>query len=188
VPEDRKTIDPNRELAKKHLLRRDVIIIVSILAVAGLGYAAIDIAGTNNASHNSGTAQMADLGSMGLDRLIENGNQLMDAGKYEAAIAHYTRALEVDPSLVDVRIDRGACYYALKEYPKAINDFERGLESEPDHAIAHFNMGITYHSLGEDSLMVAYWKRYLELSPDGDLSDRVREAIKEFIGPVDEGQ
>jgi tetratricopeptide (TPR) repeat protein len=111
----------------------------------------------------------------------------MDAGRYESAVMHYTLALQRDPSLVDVRVDRGACYYALEQYDKAIADFEGGIEREPDHAIAHFNMGITYHSIGEDSLMVAYWKRFLELSPDSELSERVRDAIQEFIGSSEEG-
>ncbi len=175
-------IDPQKELAKKSLLRRDSIILVSVLALVGIGYAALDLASDRRAGMPAGHTGMADLTEMTLNQLVRQGNQLMDAGRYEPAVMHYTLALQRDPSLVDVRVDRGACYYALEQYDKAISDFEEGIEREPDHAIAHFNMGITYHSIGEDSLMVEYWRRFLELSPEGDLSERVRDAIEEFIG------
>lgn len=180
-------IDPQNELAKKSLFRRDTIILVSVLAFVGIGYAALDLASDRNSGMPAGHTGMAEISEMSLDQLVRQGNQLMDAGRYEPAIMHYTLALQRDPSLVDVRVDRGACYYALEQFEKAIADFEEGIERVPDHAIAHFNMGITYHSLGEDSLMVAYWKRFLELSPDGELSERVREAIEEFVGPSEDG-
>jgi tetratricopeptide (TPR) repeat protein len=104
----------------------------------------------------------------------------MDSERYEEAVRHYTGALALDPSLVDVRVDRGACYYALDMYHQAISDFSVALESEPDHAVAHFNLGIVYGTLGLDSLKTAYWTRFMELgSPDSNLRLVVRKYLDE---------
>lgn len=104
----------------------------------------------------------------------------MDSERYEEAIRHYSGALTLDPALVDVQVDRGACYYALDMYHQAISDFSAALESEPEHAIAHFNLGIVYGTLGLDSLKTAYWTRFLELdSPDSNLTVVVQQYLDE---------
>jgi len=164
-------------------LRRDVGIIVGTLCLVGVAYTAIFMAGAHDDLSRSGAIAppVGDMtfGGGDLDRLIEIGNQLMDGGQYEGAISHYDRALAIDSSLINVRVDRGSCLFALERYDEAISEFEFALSKEPDHAIAHFNMGITYGALGNDSLMIGYWEKYLELQPDGDLSDRIREFIRE---------
>jgi tetratricopeptide (TPR) repeat protein len=114
-----------------------------------------------------------------LEILIETGNRLMDSQQYMEAISHYTRALELDSTLVDVRVDRGSCYFAVGRNEDAKSDFEIALEQDPEHAIAHFNLGIIYGSLGDESQMVEYWNKYLELDPDGELADRVRDFLQE---------
>jgi tetratricopeptide (TPR) repeat protein len=113
-------------------------------------------------------------------QLVSIGDRLMDSGRYEEAVRHYSAALALDPTLVDVHVDRGACYYALDLPHQAISDFSIALESEPNHAIANFNMGIVYGTLGLDSLKAAYWTRFLELdSSDSNLIAVARQYLDE---------
>ena len=111
------------------------------------------------------------------EQLIRIGNKLMDEDKYEEAIYHYNRALELDSTFVGVLVDRGSCYYVLHEYDKALSDFTAALALQPDHPIAHFNAGIVCGALGNDSMMVSYWEKYLELEPEGELADRIRQFL-----------
>lgn len=55
------------------------------------------------------------------------GNTYFALGQYRLATADYTRALKLDPQLIQVYNNRGAAYEAEGEVNKAIADFERFL-------------------------------------------------------------
>ncbi len=162
---------------------RDTAIIVGILVITGLAYTIWSL------SHEPVTVSLpqpviqTELPAVNPGdtvQLISVGDRLMDSERYEEAVRHYSGALALDPALVDVRVDRGACYYALDMYHQAISDFSIALESEPNHAIAHFNLGIVYGTLELDSLKTVYWTRFLALdSPDSNLVMVVRQYLDE---------
>lgn len=160
---------------------RDTAIIVGVLVLAGLAYTIWFLAHEPVTADLSQPAIQSELPAVNPGDtllLIATGDRLMDSELYEEAVRHYSGALALDPALVDVRVDRGACYYALDMYHQAISDFSIALESEPNHAIAHFNLGIVYGTLGLDSLKTAYWTRFLELdSPDSNLVKVVRQYL-----------
>jgi len=110
--------------------------------------------------------------------IVEIGNQLMDAGRYHEAISHYTRALSMDSTMIDVIVDRGSCYFALDDLDSAKADFEKAVAMDSTHAIANFNMGIVNGRLGNDTLMTQYWEKYLALEPTGQLADQIREFLQ----------
>ncbi len=162
-------------------LRRDVIILITSLGLALIGFTGFYYTNTTDAEIVSEpSTATADLqGIDDISQLVDTGNHLMDSQRYHEAIQYYTRVLEIDSTLVDVMVDRGSCFFATDQLDEALQDFEKAISIQPDHAIAHFNLGIVHGGLGNDSLMLEYWKKYLELEPEGDLSNRVRNFIDE---------
>ena len=57
---------------------------------------------------------------------------LGDVGRFSEAIADYTRAIELRPSIADNYFYRGETYMQLEEYDLAKSDFERALGLNPE--------------------------------------------------------
>ena len=148
---------------------RDTLIITALLALVGIVYSAAFLIGRPPEVH-----------AHDAPRIVSAGNQLMDTGRFDEAIAHYGRALALDSTLIDVRVDRGSCYHALGRYENAISDFTEALAIMPDHLTARFNLGISWSALGNDSAAVASWEMCLALQPDGRLADRVRQLLEKY--------
>jgi tetratricopeptide (TPR) repeat protein len=165
---------------RKHLVR-DLLIVAGFLSLVGLVYAVTYVKQTDQAAPTDPSGQISAM-TGGVEQFVSTGNQLMDAGRYEQAILHYSQALASDSTLVDVRVDRGSCYFAIESYQDAITDFTTAIAIKPEHATAHFNLGVVYGSLGNDSLMTFYWKQCLELEPEGQLAERIRQVLNQHDG------
>ncbi len=165
---------------RKHLVR-DVLIIAGLLSLVGLVYAVTYVKQTDQASSLDPSGQSPTAAS-GVEQFVSTGNQLMDAGRYEQAILHYGQALAFDSTLVDVRVDRGSCYFAIENYQDAITEFTTAIVIKPEHATAHFNLGVVHGALGNDSLMALYWEKCVELDPDGQFADRIRQILEQHEG------
>ncbi len=162
---------------RKHLVR-DVLIIAGSLSLVGLVYAMTFVSQTHQATPTDPSGQVSAM-TGGVGELMSTGNQLMDAGRYEQAILHYGQALTLDSTLVDVRVDRGSCYFAIESYQDAITDFTSAIAIKPAHTTAHFNLGIVHGALGNDSLMAFYWEKCIELDPEGQFADRIRQILEQ---------
>jgi len=134
-------------------------------------------------------AAIADVPPPGasVQQLVATGNSRMDAGAYASAINYYTRALELDTSLVDVWVDRGACRHAMGNEAVARADFRQALDLDPVHIIAHFNMGVAFMTDGAPDSARAWWNRLLLLSPAGLHADRARALIAKLDSLEDAG-
>ena len=87
-------------------------------------------------------------------RLAEEYNALIDAaytsqmdGNYQEAIANYTKAIELDPQIAGVYINRAAAYESIGDLDRALQDLDKALilESKPE---AHHNRGNVYFTKG----------------------------------------
>jgi tetratricopeptide (TPR) repeat protein len=66
-------------------------------------------------------------------------------GNYDQAIAHFNKALEINPEYAEAFNNRGVAYAKGKgQYDKAISDYTKALEISPRLAGAHNNRGIAY--------------------------------------------
>jgi len=101
----------------------------------------------------------------------------MDAGGYPSAIRYYTRALELDTTLTNVWVDRGACLHAMGNGAGARADFSHAITLDPTHVIAHFNMGVTYMTDGAADSARFWWNRLLLLSQSGVHADRAKALL-----------
>jgi len=65
------------------------------------------------------------------------------------AIAFFTRALEVNPNLLEGYLQRAWCFTSREMAPAVIADFSQVLRLDPDHARAYMYRGALYHGQKE---------------------------------------
>ncbi len=64
-------------------------------------------------------------------------------GAWQEAIHEFTRAIELDPSYVEARYDRGSLYDKRGELEKACHDFQQVVARMPNYA-ARYNLAVLY--------------------------------------------
>lgn len=112
---------------------------------------------------------------------IDLGNREMDGGSYSEAIVAYQKALELDPSNVDVRVDMGTCYRNLGQAEKAIEIYKQALQINPNHAFAWRNSGVVYYyDLHKNAEALAAFKKYLEVSPNAADAAQIKQTIAQI--------
>jgi tetratricopeptide (TPR) repeat protein len=70
----------------------------------------------------------------------EAGYALNRLGETEAALAHYSAAIAVDPEQAAARYDRGEIYLRQSRWAQAAVDFEVVVRVRPGHWAGHFRM------------------------------------------------
>lgn len=66
---------------------------------------------------------LVDPAKKNLSDVLEYGKQKMHDGHYEAAIAHFTHALQLNGSLCSALVSRGFCHLSLGDHMSALPDF-----------------------------------------------------------------
>jgi tetratricopeptide (TPR) repeat protein len=65
-------------------------------------------------------------------------------GKYDHAIADFSKALSIDPQYLEVYVHRGMAWARKDQYDKAIADYKRAIEINPDYAVAYNQLAWIY--------------------------------------------
>lgn len=101
------------------------------------------------------------------DASVQNdlGNLLVLAGREEAAIQAYQRALELDGSHVRSRFNLGLLEQQNGRHGEALEQFEVLLEIEPEHAWAHYQSGVSLQELDRRKDAVDQYARAFGLDP-----------------------
>jgi tetratricopeptide (TPR) repeat protein len=86
--------------------------------------------------------------------------------QYEAAIADFTHAIELDPADVKPYFNRGLTYHALRQHEVVLADYTRAIELDPDLAEAYVSRGLTYRDLKQYETALTDLTRAIELDPD----------------------
>jgi tetratricopeptide (TPR) repeat protein len=77
------------------------------------------------------------------------GNIVYDAGEYEQAASHFSRAVESREGFIRAQFNLGNTLYRLGSFREAAAAFEAVVSGEPDNADAIYNLGLSYLSLAE---------------------------------------
>jgi cytochrome c-type biogenesis protein CcmH/NrfG len=172
---------------------RDLAVVLSAVALFTVGFLILKKPGhlpqpqSEQPTELPGHGDIADMAGVAelpadLEGLVAVGNQQMDDGNFAVAAEAYRRALEIDPSSVNVRTDYGACLYGMGLPERAIEEFRITLVNDPRHAIALFNMGIVFHDLGQADSAKVYWQRCLEVDPNGSSAPAARQLLDSLEG------
>lgn len=99
---------------------------------------------------------------------IEWTNQcirLAHDGKYQEAIEACSGAIELDPKLAAVYINRGNAHSEFGDRRQAIKDFNKAIELDPKGGAAYINRGNAYSSLGDHRQAIKDFDKAVELEP-----------------------
>jgi len=98
---------------------------------------------------------------------VNRGAVLMNRHDYDAARADLERAIQLDPSVGDAWMDRGAIEIIERRYADGIADTTKGLAlgvSEP--AKAYFNRAVAYEGIDDEKSAYLDYQQALVLKPD----------------------
>lgn len=84
----------------------------------------------------------------------------------EAAITHYTNAIELKPDFAEAYNNRGNAYQRKGDFDSAINDYNSALKLQPDYAEAYNNRGNTYLEKGDFDQTIQDYTEAIQLKPD----------------------
>ena len=69
------------------------------------------------------------------------GVALAGRGRFDEAIAHFQKALEIKPDYAEAHANLGAALAGRGRVDEAIAHYQKALEIKPDYAEAHCNLG-----------------------------------------------
>jgi serine/threonine-protein kinase len=91
------------------------------------------------------------------------GNCFALLGRFDASIASFQRAVELDPLSGIKNAALGWGYYFARRYPEAIAQQRRALQIEPDLAVAHLWCGLSLEQTGAETVAVERFTEALGL-------------------------
>jgi tetratricopeptide (TPR) repeat protein len=97
--------------------------------------------------------------------LTNLGVILSDNGNYEAAIAHYTRALQIKPDFAEAHNNMGSALVEQGKLKKAMSHFNRALQTRPNYAEAHNNLGAAFYKQGRLKKAIHHYSEALGIRP-----------------------
>ena len=95
-----------------------------------------------------------------------SGDKRYQADDVDGAIAEYLKALELDPSNVNVHNSLGVCYGILGSHDKALTSFETAARIDPDEVMAVYNAGLVHILKEQPDKALGYLQKAKRISPD----------------------
>jgi tetratricopeptide (TPR) repeat protein len=95
----------------------------------------------------------------------ELGLALSDSRREDEAVAHYRRAIEIDPHYGDACLNLAAALDRLEQFEAALPWACRAAELLPNNPIAHFNLGNVWRQLGNLEEASAEFRSAIGLDP-----------------------
>ncbi len=112
-----------------------------------------------------------------LDATIGLGNLEFDSSQWDKAIDYYSRALAIDATNADVRVDRAIAYHAAGQNDVSKRELLQVVREKPDHKNAWLNLGVVSREMGDHAGAVRAWEKYLELDPQGEHAASIRQEL-----------
>lgn len=103
-----------------------------------------------------------DLGA-GIEVSMELAETLTSLGRYEAALHHYEKVIQIAPQYAEAWNNAGVILHNLKRYEKAIDHYDRAIQITPQYAEAWNNKGITFFELNLHQEALHAYKQSISL-------------------------
>ena len=114
---------------------------------------------------------------MSAEDWFDSGLEKAVEGMWQAAIADYTKAIEIDQMFAISYYYRGLARASLKtkDYLGAIADYTKAIEISPRFARAYANRGVDRESLNDLEGACADWKKAANLGLSGQVVEWVKK-------------
>ncbi|MBR0552114.1 tetratricopeptide repeat protein [Stakelama marina] len=123
-----------------------------------------------------------------VDKLLSNGNVLLDAGKYADALKQFTRATDLAPDDQTAWTDRGLAEAWLKKFPEASVSLDRAASKGPATIYIHHGRGLLAELQGDNKTAITEFSAAIASQPDDvfALAHRAsaRLSISDFHGAI----
>jgi len=87
------------------------------------------------------------------------------AYRFEEALTHFRRSLEIEPDSIHGLLAIAWCYKRVGRIEEAIESMQIAIEFEPDQAICHYNLACYFALSGKASNAIEYLSQAFELRP-----------------------
>ncbi len=94
------------------------------------------------------------------------GVALAGRGQVDEAIAHYRKALEIEPNSAATHSNLGMALAGRGQVDEAITHYRKALEIQPNRAEAHHNLGTILAGRGQVDEAIAHYRKALEIEPN----------------------
>ncbi|MGI0022431.1 MAG: tetratricopeptide repeat protein [Nitrososphaeraceae archaeon] len=108
--------------------------------------------------------------------------------KYNDAIYHYDKTLELNPNNIHALTNKGSALASLGNYQEAISYYDKALEINLQYVIALNNKGNALASLGNYQEAISYYDKALEINPQYviALNNKEKASVSSTLLPVSE--
>ena len=93
------------------------------------------------------------------------GKEHENRGKFDDAIAEYTRAIEIKDDFFEAYRNRGMAYYRNGNYENAKADFDKAIEIKPNDAVAYENRANVYLKMEDYNNAIDDFDKAIEIGP-----------------------
>ncbi len=112
------------------------------------------------------------------------GRRLFDAGQYEEALLHFTKAFREDPANPEINFYLGRSAFETGNFETAVMAFDRVLIMDPKAVRIKLEIARSYMELGSFQAAGQLFEEVLETDPPAN----VRSNIEEFLAVIAESQ
>jgi len=88
------------------------------------------------------------------------------SNNYPAALADFSRAIELQPEDGNNYNWRGTTHYQMKDYPAALTDLNHAIELQPEDSINYYWRGFTHRELQDYPSALEDFSRAIEFQPE----------------------
>jgi tetratricopeptide (TPR) repeat protein len=96
-----------------------------------------------------------------------------EANNLDAAVADYSKAIEIDPKFADAYVNRAIAFRNKGEPQNAIADYSKVIKMDSKSALALFSRGTTFQQIGQLDAAISDFSRVMKLDKSG-LADFAR--------------
>jgi tetratricopeptide (TPR) repeat protein len=105
------------------------------------------------------------MGSCDAKAALQRGSDALDNRDLDAAIEHFTQAIQADPNFSEAYNQRALAHYLADRYEQSIEDCQQAVRRMPCHFGAWAGMGHCYAHLSNFAEAVRCYERALEINP-----------------------